>query len=138
MKRKDDQSPIRNHQSAMIVGLLIFLSACSRSDGASPTHSVTALPHVLYVTQSAGFKHDVLPLSVQVLQALGRQSGAFDVTATDESSLVARDTLARFDAVAFFTSGELPMSADQKAALLDFVRSGKGFIGIHSATDTFH
>jgi len=30
------------------------------------------------------------------------------------------------------------MIADQKAALLDFVRSGKGFVGIHSATDTFY
>ena len=122
----------------MIVGLLIFLSACSRSSGASPTLSVTALPRLLYVTQSAGFKHDVLPLSVQVLQALGRQSGVFDVTATDESSLVTRETLVRYDAVVFFTTGELPMFDDQKAALLEFVRSGKGFVGIHSATDTFY
>ena len=30
------------------------------------------------------------------------------------------------------------MSGAQKAALLDFVRSGHGFVGIHSATDTFY
>jgi type 1 glutamine amidotransferase len=29
------------------------------------------------------------------------------------------------------------MSAEQKAALLDFVRAGHGFVGVHSATDTF-
>ena len=94
--------------------------------------------HILYVTHSAGFRHDVLPLSAQILQDLGRRSGAFDVTATDDSSLVARDTLTHYDAVVFFTTGELPMRDEQKTALLDFVRSGKGFAGIHSATDTFY
>jgi type 1 glutamine amidotransferase len=36
----------------------------------------------------------------------------------------------------FYTTGELPMSDAQKLAFLDFVRSGHGFIGVHSATDT--
>jgi type 1 glutamine amidotransferase len=40
--------------------------------------------------------------------------------------------------VVFYTTGELPMSDEQKAALMDFVRGGKGFAGIHSATDTFY
>ena len=38
----------------------------------------------------------------------------------------------------FFTTGELPMSEAQKAALVAFVRSGRGFLGVHSATDTFY
>jgi type 1 glutamine amidotransferase len=38
----------------------------------------------------------------------------------------------------FYTTGEIPMSGAQKAALLDFVRGGRGFLGIHSATDTFY
>src|SRR4051812_14506689 len=38
----------------------------------------------------------------------------------------------------FYTSGELPISHAQKAALLNFVRSGRGFLGVHSATDTFY
>jgi type 1 glutamine amidotransferase len=79
----------------------------------------------------------VLPLSVLIMQYLGRQS-SFDVTATEDSSFITRDGLTRYDAVAFFTSGELPMREDQKSALLEFVRSGKGFVGIHSATDTFY
>ncbi len=35
-------------------------------------------------------------------------------------------------------SGELELSEQQKADFLDFVRSGKGFAGVHSATDTFY
>jgi hypothetical protein len=36
------------------------------------------------------------------------------------------------------TSGELPLSALQKSVLIDFVSSGHGFIGVHSATDTLY
>jgi hypothetical protein len=31
-----------------------------------------------------------------------------------------------------------PMSPAGKAALLEAIHNGKGFIGTHSATDTFH
>jgi uncharacterized protein len=127
--------------AACVAALALWLAACGSSDMATPTGAPpTTAParRILYVTQSAGFKHDVLPLSAQILQDVGRRAGAFDVTATDDSSLVTRDALARYDAVVFFTTGELPMSADQKAALLEFVRAGKGFVGIHSATDTFY
>jgi type 1 glutamine amidotransferase len=132
-------SPTR--QAARVAALALWLAACGSSDMATPTGAPTTTTparRILYVTQSAGFKHDVLPLSAQILQDVGRRAGAFDVTATDDSSLVTRDTLARYDAVVFFTTGELPMSDDQRAALLEFVRSGKGFVGIHSATDTFY
>src|SRR5262249_20784709 len=44
-----------------------------------------------------------------------------------------------FDAIWFYTTGELDMDDEQKAALLSFVRDdGKGFIGAHSAIDTFY
>ncbi len=42
-----------------------------------------------------------------------------------------------YAAVVFYTTGELPMSADQKAALIAFVRDGGAFVGVHSAADTF-
>jgi type 1 glutamine amidotransferase len=93
---------------------------------------------VLYLTHSAGFKHDVLPLSQQVLKDVGERTGAFVITATDDCSLLNREQLKRYDAVVFYTTGELPISDEQKAAFLDFIKSGKGFIGIHSATDTFY
>ncbi len=42
--------------------------------------------------------------------------------------------------VLFFalTTGELPFTADQKAAILAFVSRGGGFLGVHSATDTLY
>jgi type 1 glutamine amidotransferase len=96
------------------------------------------LPRVLYVTQSAGFKHQVLPLSEEILPQIGTKANAFEVTVAHDVSAITADGLKGYDAVVFYTTGELPMSDEQKQALLDFVRGGKGFVGIHSATDTFY
>jgi uncharacterized protein len=93
---------------------------------------------VLYVTHAAGYRHEVLPLSQAILKQLGETSGLFELAATEDVSDLTTANLARCDTVMFYTTGELPMSHAQKAALLDFVRSGRGFIGIHSATDTFY
>jgi type 1 glutamine amidotransferase len=93
---------------------------------------------VLYVTYSAGFRHDCLPVSAEVLRTLAATSGMLEVVATEDLSLLSANALRNFDAVLFFTSGELPISDTQKQDLLDFVRSGRGFGGAHSATDTFY
>jgi type 1 glutamine amidotransferase len=97
-----------------------------------------AVDHVLYFTLSAGYRHQVIPLSQEILEQLGRDSGAFDVTPTEDTSVFTPENLQRYAAVVFYTSGELPMSGGQKGALLDFVRSGGGFVGVHSASDTFY
>jgi type 1 glutamine amidotransferase len=93
---------------------------------------------ILYFTHSAGYRHDVIPLSRAILSQLGNDARDFEVTATEDTSEFSAENLQRYAAVMFFTSGELPMSDAQKAALLNFVRSGRGFVGVHSATDTFY
>ncbi len=93
---------------------------------------------VLYITQSKGFKHQVLPESESVMKALGTKHGfEVELTQTAESALTPQ-ALAKTDVIVFYTTGELPLTADQKTALLNFIKSGKGFVGIHSATDTFY
>jgi uncharacterized protein (TIGR03437 family) len=91
---------------------------------------------VLYVTTSAGYRHDSIPTSIEVLQALAPDR--LQVTATEDLSTITADGLRAYDAVFFFTSGELALSGDQKTALVEFVRAGKGFGGAHSATDTLY
>ena len=93
---------------------------------------------VLYFTYSAGYRHEVIPLSKAILTQLGNNSSAFEVTATEDTSEFSTENLKSYAAVMFYTTGELPMSASEKTALLDFVRSGRGFLGVHSATDTFY
>ncbi len=92
---------------------------------------------VLYLTHSAGFTHDVLPLSMELLPQIGLAHG-FDVTATRDLAFLSPQSLKQYDAVVFYTTGELPIGEADKAGLMAWVRSGKGFAGIHSATDTFY
>jgi uncharacterized protein len=93
---------------------------------------------MLYFTLSAGYRHEVIPLSRSILTELGRTSGAFEVTTTEDTSEFSTENLKHYAAVMFYTTGELPMNDADKAALLNFVRSGRGFLGVHSATDTFY
>ena len=90
------------------------------------------------MTYSAGFRHDSIPLSDQVLQQVAASSGVLQLVPSEDLSLISESGLHNFDGVLFFTSGELPISDEQKQALLAFVRAGGGFGGVHSATDTFY
>ncbi|MCE5269585.1 MAG: ThuA domain-containing protein [Planctomycetaceae bacterium] len=108
---------------------------------------------VLYFTRSAGFVHSVvdrhgqpLAYSEKILIRLGAKHG-IDVTCSQDGAIFDGD-LDQFDAFAFYTSGDLtsrgdqpqpgrPMSAEGKKQFLAAVAAGKGFVGIHAATDTF-
>jgi type 1 glutamine amidotransferase len=96
------------------------------------------LERILYFTRTAGYRHEVIPLSKEILTQLGRNSGVFEVTVTEDTSEFSIENLKRYAAAIFYTTGELPMNSAEKSALLDFVNSGRGFLGIHSATDTFY
>ena len=81
-----------------------------------------------------------------MLQSLGPAHG-IEFVCSKDGSLFTPDYLAQFDALLFYTSGNLlergkdgnpPMTPAGKQALLDAIRHGKGFIGTHAAADTFH
>jgi len=96
---------------------------------------------ILYFTKSDGFEHSVvkrkgdeLSFSDKLLTEWGDKSG-FEVICTKDPAVFDGD-LNQFDAFAFYTTGK-PISTEQKQKLLDAIKAGKPFIGIHSATDTF-
>jgi uncharacterized protein len=96
------------------------------------------MKQLLYVTQSCGYRHEVLPYSQEVVGKLGASSGAFEATCTDNVSTVDWNDLSRWDGIMFCTTGELPIPEAGRNNLLELVRGGKAFIGIHNATDTFY
>lgn len=93
---------------------------------------------LLYLTLTAGFKHSSVPLSREIVKEIGDKSGGFETTLTEDVAAFTAENLKNYDAVMFNTTGELPMTDAQKKAFIDFVRSGHGFVGVHSATDTFY
>ncbi|HEX8295238.1 MAG TPA: ThuA domain-containing protein [Chthoniobacteraceae bacterium] len=108
---------------------------------------------ILFFSKSSGFEHEVISYQQgqpsfaekQLLELGKKNQWAF--TFSKDGSLFSSPYLQQFDAVFFYTTGDLtapgtdrnpPMTPAGKQALLDYVASGKGFVGTHSATDTFH
>ncbi len=93
---------------------------------------------LLMLTHSAGYKHDYIPTAIETVKEIGRISGIFQTVDTEDCSKINADTLLEYSALLFATTGELPMNEEQKRALIEFVKDGGGFIGVHNATDTFY
>jgi uncharacterized protein len=120
---------------ATCVAALLVAAASALCGG--PSHGAEQPADILYFTHSAGYRHEAIPASREVLERIGETAG-FSVTASEDVTVFTPENLTRYGAVMFFTTGELPMNAAQKSAFLDFVRRGGGFLGVHSATDTFY
>ncbi|MHC4250255.1 MAG: ThuA domain-containing protein, partial [Planctomycetota bacterium] len=94
---------------------------------------------LLVFTLCKGFKHSSVPYGATAMGVIGRKTGAFEVTVSDDPAVFARDSLEGFDAVCFDnTTGTLLKDPELRASFMDFVRSGKGVVGIHAATDCFY
>jgi type 1 glutamine amidotransferase len=95
---------------------------------------------LLYVTTAAGVAHSSRPLSRDVVKKLGVDSGRFLATVTDATELITPESLKTFDAVLFYTTGTLsnfPLTKENREALVQWVKDGHAFLGVHSATDTY-
>ncbi len=124
----------------------VLLVLCVAWSGRCEAQS-TANPakHLLVIGEEKGYRHEAVSHALATLEQLGRETGLWTTTIrTDTEALTKKKleynakNLNDFDAVLFYTGGELEMNPEQKAALLSFVRDdGKGFIGVHSATITF-
>jgi uncharacterized protein len=126
----------------MKAGLLVFLScAALLSAQSAPTHR----KQLLAIGEEKGYRHEAVSHALATIERLGRESGLWDTTIrTDTEALTKKKleynakNLNDFDAVLFFTGGDLVMDAQQKADFLSFIHDdGKGFVGVHSATITF-
>ncbi len=108
---------------------------------------------VLCFTKSAEFQHSVIARqgdkpahAERILTELGKEHG-FEVVASKDGRLFDPDKIGEWDAFVFVTTGDLtrpgtdqtqPMSMEGKQAFLEAIHGGKGFVGMHCATDTFH
>src|SRR5260370_5426355 len=120
--------------------ILAVLSAFSAAQSGPPPKK-----HLLVIGEEKGYRHDSVSHAMATIERLGLETGLWDTTLrTDTEALTKKKleynakNLNDFDAVLFFTGGDLEMNAQQKADFLSFVHEeGKGFIGVHSAALTF-
>jgi len=122
----------------LLLPLLILLGLATSPAQAAPKK-------MLVITESRGFTHDVvkrgddgLCVVEKAMAKIGASSGVFEtVNSQNAIAALTKENLAQFDALFFYTTGTLVPEGEPREALLDFVKSGKAFIGTHSATDTF-
>jgi len=89
----------------------------------------------LLVTTTRGWHHESLHSGVLAIQQLGVKNN-FDVTLWEDPNGFTDKYLEQFKVVIFLnTTGDIFDSAQQKV-MERFIQSGKGFVGIHSASDT--
>ncbi|WP_372807221.1 ThuA domain-containing protein [Pontiella sp.] len=93
---------------------------------------------ILVVSRCEGFVHKSIPLGVKAIQLMGDKTGAYSAVETKEMTDFNAANLAQYDAVLFMSTTKLDPTPEQRAALLDFIRGGKGIVGIHAATDNFY
>jgi hypothetical protein len=87
-----------------------------------------------------GFKHTSIPFWNKALEIMGQRSGAYEVVVSDDMMMFKAEKLKQFDAVCFNNTTKLTFDEDPslKKSLMDFVKSGKGIVGVHAATDNFY
>ena len=97
---------------------------------------------LLVIDQVTGFYHDCIPYWNKTLEIMGEKTGAFTVTFAHDVSALSADNLKDFDAICFNNTVSLPLSPDRTPelceSLMNFVKGGKGIVGIHAATDSYY
>jgi type 1 glutamine amidotransferase len=113
----------------------------------------TARKKILFFTKSSGFQHSVitrkngkLSMAEENMNWICKEFG-YEVVNSKDGRLFNPDKIGQWDAFVFETTGDLttpgnhndgePISPEGEKALYDAIRGGKGFVGMHCATDTF-
>ena len=126
-----------NRRVAVLVSCLIVASVLTAQ---SPDRD----KRLLFLTHAGLYKHASLGPAERAVTEWGAAAG-FEVTGLQgymqessdlDLSVITADYLAQFDGLMMFTNGNLPLDDAQRLAITEFVRGGKGFIGVHSASLT--
>ena len=146
-------SPLRRPLSTLSAAAALLVTACDACAQRSPESSSPAAAaastaasacslerpragtRVLVFSRTKGFRHTSIPDGVAAVTALGARHG-FAVESTEDAAVFSDQSLGRFAAVVFMmTTGDVLDSA-QQVAFQRFIRSGRGYVGVHSASDT--
>jgi type 1 glutamine amidotransferase len=90
---------------------------------------------VLVFYKTGGFRHASIPVGLQAIQQLGKEN-TFGVDTTNNAAVFTPATLKKYAAVIFLSTTQDVLNQTQQTAFEQYIHSGKGFVGVHAATDT--
>lgn len=90
---------------------------------------------VLVFSRTVEYRHASIPAGIAAFERLAGER-SWELATSEDPALFTDESLSTFDVVVFLmTTGDV-LDAEQQAAFERFIRSGKGFVGVHSASDT--
>ncbi len=126
----------QNETARAFLLLAAIAAAVTLFDARDTSHpAMQQQPRILVFSKTTGFRHDSIPDGISVIRQLGQQNN-FDVDAAEDASIFNDANLGRYQTIVFLsTTGDI-LDDNQQAVFERFIRSGGGFVGVHSATDT--
>lgn len=122
--------------------LILSFAACSsatsneQQESAQTEESLSQeQPKVLVFSKTNGFRHESIEPGIEAIQKLGQENN-FAVDTSEDSTDFTSDNLQNYAAIIFLnTTGDI-LNEDQQRAMEQYIQSGGGYVGIHSAADT--
>ena len=96
------------------------------------------LHNILVYSHPSGFKHSSIPTGVKALREMARKTQAFTADFTLKTDAFTKDGLSKYDMIIFNNCTHVQKAFSesfQREAILGFIKSGKSFVGFHSASD---
>ena len=90
---------------------------------------------VLLFSKTDGFHHESINEGVNAIKQLAVRNN-FSIDWQEDAKLFNDKNLEKYQAVVFLNTTGNIFNDEQQAAMEKFIKSGKGFVGIHSASDT--
>jgi cytochrome c len=118
--------------------ILVLALGCSSEKNYQPSSDVDSGEpsySLLVFSKTTGFRHQSIEAGIEALKRIGMEHD-FYITFTESSEFVASDSLFTYDAIVFLNTTGTLFTEDERSFLRQFIQSGGGFVGIHSAADT--
>ena len=90
---------------------------------------------VLVITETKGWIHDSIESGLKLIQNIGNKNN-FNVYHSDNSSVITYKNLKEIKTIIFLNTTEEILTDVEQKVMESFIKSGKGFVGVHAAADT--
>jgi len=93
---------------------------------------------LLVFNKARGLVHSSIPYATKSFELMAKDTRAFEIAVSDDMSIFNPKGLGPFDAVCFNNSNRMDFKNEaMRKSLMDFVKSGKGIVGVRAATTNF-
>ncbi|MEC9476693.1 MAG: ThuA domain-containing protein [Planctomycetota bacterium] len=129
-----------------VLTAMLLLTSCSLPLDSGAVHPGAALSpddgpsskdltSILVYSRTTGFRHGSIEDGQKALRKLAEQNG-FQIEVTEDPTAFSAERLRGHQVVVFLNTTQDVLDATQEAVFEDWIRSGGGYVGIHSASDT--